>query len=135
MPSTGAMSKIAGSASGTLSPYTELGPPLRMMPVGCQSRIHSTVRLGGWISEDTPPPAHPRPINCVNCEPKPTLMERPEAERRAVIAGVHHHAHAAGGETLQDIRNRRNPIVGIRHHADSHAVRHAGGSSLRTRSS
>ena len=51
MPNTGAMSSNAGSALGTSSPYTEFGPPLRMMPVGFQSLIQSTVRVGGWISE------------------------------------------------------------------------------------
>ena len=36
---------------GAFSPYTELGPPLRMMPVGFHSLIHSIVHVGGWISE------------------------------------------------------------------------------------
>ena len=45
------MSNIAASAVGACSAYTEFGPPLRMMPVGFQSRIQPTVRVGGWISE------------------------------------------------------------------------------------
>jgi hypothetical protein len=36
---------------GHASPYTELGPPERMMPFGLHSRIHSSVRVGGWISQ------------------------------------------------------------------------------------
>ena len=36
------MSSSAGSAVGAPSSYTEFGPPLRMMPVGFHSRIHST---------------------------------------------------------------------------------------------
>src|SRR6266480_7880161 len=70
------MSSIAGSASGTLSPYTEFGPPLKMMPVGFQSRIHSTVRLGGWISEYTRASRTRRAINWVNCEPKSMMRIR-----------------------------------------------------------
>jgi hypothetical protein len=44
-------SSSRGSADGTASPYTELGPPERMTPFGFQSRIHSNVRVGGWISQ------------------------------------------------------------------------------------
>ncbi len=45
------MSSTARSALGTLSSYTDAGPPLKMMPVGFQSRIHCALRVGGWISE------------------------------------------------------------------------------------
>jgi hypothetical protein len=41
------------SAVGTSSSYTEFGPPDRMIPLGRHSRIHSTVRDGGWISQYT----------------------------------------------------------------------------------
>src|SRR6266513_6461382 len=76
MPSTGAMSKIAGSASGTLSSYTEFGPPLRMIPVGFHSRIHSTLRVGGWISEYTRASRTRRAMSCVNCEPMSMMRIR-----------------------------------------------------------
>ncbi len=69
MPSTGAMSSSARSALGPSLSYTDDGPPLRMMPVGFHSRIHSIVRVGGWISEYTRASRTRRAMSCVNCEP------------------------------------------------------------------
>jgi hypothetical protein len=44
---------MAGSKLGAPSSVTELGPPERMIAVGFHSRIHSSERVGGWISEKT----------------------------------------------------------------------------------
>jgi len=63
------MSSTAGSSVGAPASYTELGPPLRMMPVGFQSRIHWVLRVGGWISEYTRASRTRRAMSCVYCEP------------------------------------------------------------------
>ena len=47
-----------------------------MIPVGFQSRIQSTLRLGGWISEYTRASRTRRAINWVNCEPKSMMRIR-----------------------------------------------------------
>src|SRR6185437_9696370 len=70
MPSTGATPSNAGSAIGADSSYTELGPPLKMMPEGFHSRTHSSVRVGGWISQYTRASRTRRAISCVYCAPK-----------------------------------------------------------------
>src|SRR4051812_35137061 len=76
MPSTGATSRSFGSAVGTSSSYTDAGPPLRMIPVGRQSLIHSTVRVGGWISEYTRASRTRRAMSCVNCDPMSRMRMR-----------------------------------------------------------
>src|SRR5277367_5212505 len=70
------MSRISGLAVGTLSPYTEFGPPLRMIPVGRHSRTHSSDRVGGWISEYTRASRTRRAMSCVNCDPKSRIRMR-----------------------------------------------------------
>ena len=64
-------SSSPGGKPGAPSSYTELGPPLRMIPVGFQSRTHSTscARAGGWISEYTRASRTRRAMSWVNCEP------------------------------------------------------------------
>src|SRR5205814_8038480 len=47
-----------------------------MMPVGFHSRIQSTLRLGGWISEYTRASRTRRAISCVNCDPKSRMRIR-----------------------------------------------------------
>src|SRR5687768_4966116 len=64
------------------------------------------------------------------------LVERSEAEWRAVIARVHDDADALVAEPLQEIGNRGHAVVRIRHHSDAHyTYLHCGECSLRTRSS
>jgi len=47
-------------------------------------------------------------------------MKWRKAEWRAIVPGVHHHAHAFCGELLKQVGDRWNPIVRVRHHPDSH---------------
>src|SRR5688572_22747267 len=60
-----------------------------------------------------------------------------EAERRAVVAGVHHDADAFGTEALEEAMDCRHSIVRVSHHSDAHyTYLHSGWAcSLRTRSS
>jgi len=53
-----------------------LGPPERMMPLGFQSRIHCTVRVGGWISQYTCASRTRRAMSWVYWEPK-SMMRIP----------------------------------------------------------
>ena len=45
------MRSSPGSAVGTSSPYTDDGPPESTIPFGAHSRIQSSGRVGGWISQ------------------------------------------------------------------------------------
>src|SRR5258705_11432267 len=47
-----------------------------MIPVGRHSRIHSKVRVGGWISEYTLASRTRRAMSCVNCEPMSRMRMR-----------------------------------------------------------
>ena len=66
-----------------------------------------------------------------------SLMKRRQTERRTVVAGVHHHAHAFGGEPVEETRYSGNTVVGVGHQSNSHYALLQSGriSSLRTRSS
>src|ERR1017187_5082932 len=66
----GARSRSPLSKSGAPSSVTEFGPPLRMMPVGFHALIHSSERVGGWISEYTRASRTRRAMSWVNWLPQ-----------------------------------------------------------------
>ncbi len=42
---------MPGSMDGAGDSYTDLGPPLKMMPLGARALISATVMVGATISE------------------------------------------------------------------------------------
>src|SRR5688572_24321893 len=131
MPSTGAMSSTALSMSGAPAAYTELGPPLRMMPSGAQSRIHWRSRVGGWISEYTRASRTRRAISCVYCAPKSRMRMREVTTRdvprrrknsghskfttRRAAAARYVTVQLLTGGTVARETDRRQPYRGERH--------------------
>ena len=82
------MSRMAGSKVGAPSSDTEFGPPERMIAVGFHARIHSSYRVGGWISENTRASRTRRAINCVNCEPQSRIRIRDVAPSATEVSAT-----------------------------------------------
>src|SRR6185312_5001445 len=56
------------------------------------------------------------------------LLERPEDERRTVVAGMEDHADTAGDHEAEQLGDSGNSIVRVGHETDAHQLLHSGSS-------
>jgi hypothetical protein len=86
MPSTGTpASNTAGSTRGAPSSYTLYGEPLRMMPLGVQSRS-AIFCVQGSISQYTLSSRQRRVMRCEYCEPKSRMSSESYCEWIASVS-------------------------------------------------